>query len=484
MRFDRNEGQVCLLLAAVLSAGMTGCVGPEGDPGAPGEVGPRGEDGIDGEPGDDGEDGDDGIDGDDGDMGPPGDDGDDGEMGPPGDDGRDGANGRSPLLRLLDTRLTGWLPENRDALNALLRDYGASSEGFDASARPVAVFDWDNTMIRNDIGDATMFWMIANDKILQPPSYDWSVTNAFLSQAALDALNAACDALAAPGEPLPTSANAACADEIYNIYVNNRTAGGTAAFAQPITSTINQQYAWVAQLQSGYRPEEAREMAANAMWENLGAEIGATQTIGTTQNVTAWIRFYDEMRDLVGALQDNGFDVWVLTASPQYVVEVAAEEVGIRRDRVIGIRNVLARGELTYDFQGCGDVADGEDTLITFDRGKRCWINKDIYREPAERQMEVNSPERRPVFVAGDSDTDIAMLKDATVLKLVIVRNKIQTMCNALANYADSWYLQPQFINPAACVTTFDCDGRTDHDGNPIVDEVGVAIADQTQICI
>jgi hypothetical protein len=147
MRFDRNEGKVCLLLAAVLSAGMTGCVGPEGDAGAPGEMGPPGVDGIDGEPG---EDGDDGINGDDGEMGPPGEDGGDGDVGPPGDDGRDGANGRSPLLRLLDSRLTGWLPENRDALNALLRDYGASSEGFDPSSRPVAVFDWDNTMIRND----------------------------------------------------------------------------------------------------------------------------------------------------------------------------------------------------------------------------------------------------------------------------------------------------------------------------------------------
>ena len=34
--------------------------------------------------------------------------------------------------------------------------------------------------------------------------------------------------------------------------------------------------------------------------------------------------------------------------------------------------------------------------------------------------MAVNEAGQRPVFVAGDSDTDIAMMKDATALKLAI----------------------------------------------------------------
>src|SRR6476469_2573661 len=33
---------------------------------------------------------------------------------------------------------------------------------------PVAAFDWYNTVIKNDVGDATVFWMLKHDLILKP----------------------------------------------------------------------------------------------------------------------------------------------------------------------------------------------------------------------------------------------------------------------------------------------------------------------------
>ena len=38
---------------------------------------------------------------------------------------------------------------------------------------------------------------------------------------------------------------------------------------------------------------------------------------------------------------------------------------------------------IAANFLGCGNVADGNKTLITYDQGKRCWINKVIFKEPA-----------------------------------------------------------------------------------------------------
>jgi phosphoserine phosphatase len=45
-----------------------------------------------------------------------------------------------------------------------------------------------------------------------------------------------------------------------------------------------------------------------------------------------------QMRDLVGTLQANGFDVRIISASAEPIVRVWAADVGIPADRVMGVR--------------------------------------------------------------------------------------------------------------------------------------------------
>jgi hypothetical protein len=79
--------------------------------------------------------------------------------------------------------------------------------------------------------------------------------------------------------------------------------------------------------------------------------------------------------------------------------------------------------------------------------------------------------------VAGDSDTDIAMLKDALDLKLVLNRNKLQAMCNAYANHGGTWIMEPMFIKPRAKLQSgYDCPNGKDHNGEQLVDEAGQPI--------
>lgn len=193
--------------------------------------------------------------------------------------------------------------------------------------------------------------------------------------------------------------------------------------------------------------------------------------------MNGYARIYSQIDDLIGVMKDNGFDVWVLTASPQHVVEGIVHHVGIDQDHAIGIRSVVANGKLTTDLQDCGGAP--KNSLITFDEGKRCWINKVIWGETdAAKQLASNIPSRRPTFVAGDSDTDIGMLKDATALKLVINRGKTQTVCNAYASLEKKdgrWFVQPMFIAPNAQKADFDCTGaKIPGTMNPIVDEAGM----------
>jgi haloacid dehalogenase-like hydrolase len=185
------------------------------------------------------------------------------------------------------------------------------------------------------------------------------------------------------------------------------------------------------------------------------------------------------MRDLVGALAAAGFDVWIVSASPQHVTEVVAAEVGIAPDHVVGIRNEVGPGgRLGEHLESCG-VAPA-DSVVTYDRGKRCFINQVIFHAPAAEALSKADPRRRQVFAAGDSDTDVAFVQDATDLKLVIDRNRVALMCNAHSNAGRRWLVQPMFFDPLPpraepypCATTQDADGRPllDEDGKPMPDQ-------------
>ncbi|GAA3260010.1 haloacid dehalogenase-like hydrolase [Streptomyces lavendulae] len=376
---------------------------------------------------------------------------------------RPGAHCTTPKLA------AGWYGDNQARLQQLIDQYGSCNPYRPSREKPVAVFDWDNTVVKNDVGDATMFWLLRNGKIRQPAGGDWTTTSRYLTPAAAQALATACGPLARPGAPLPTGtpAGAPCADELNAVYGTAATRTGAAAFAGWDHRTIEPAYAWLPQLTQGWTASEVRGFAAAARTENLAAPVGTKQQVGTT-TATGWVRYYDQQRDLIKSLQKAGFDVWISSASPQPVVEVWAQGVGVKADHVIGIRNTTRNGRLTAHLQGCGSVKDGADTMITYIDGKRCWINKEVFgvRGPAAEKVQPAS--RRQVFAAGDSDTDISFLRDATALRLVVNRNKNELMCRAYDNSDGKWIVNPMFIEPKKQKTSpYPCSttGYTDHDG-------------------
>jgi hypothetical protein len=100
----------------------------------------------------------------------------------------------------------------------------------------VAIFDWDNTVVKNDIGYGTNFWMLRNDKVLQPANKDWKSTNRYLTDAAAKALAVACGADTPAGQPLKTSSNTECADEILAI-LEDKTRSGEPALRASMPAT-------------------------------------------------------------------------------------------------------------------------------------------------------------------------------------------------------------------------------------------------------
>jgi phosphoserine phosphatase len=376
-----------------------------------------------------------------------------------------------------------WYGANRETLTAWLDSAGCASPGFDRHAPPVALFDWDNTVSKNDVGDAITFYVVAHDQVRQPPDRDWKRTSRYLTDAAASALAAACGAEVAPGRPLPTSQNLACADEILSVYIDSKTRAGAAAFAGWNRRRMEPAYAWTAQLLAGHTHLEVSLMTLAAVLPQLTAPQGTTQVVGT-RTVNGWIRLYDQSRDLIRAAQSRGYDVWVITASPQDVVGALAPLVGISPAHVIGIRSLTdAAGHLTYAFEGCGPVPAGDSSMISYIEGKRCWVNKVVYGDRTASAIARRPADARQVFAAGDSDTDIEFVRDARY-KLVLNRAKSELMCFAYHNEADSWRVNPMFIEPRAPrATPFACSTTAcvaaDGTPGPCRDEAGLVIPDQ-----
>ncbi|MFG1785413.1 haloacid dehalogenase-like hydrolase [Rhodococcus oryzae] len=363
-----------------------------------------------------------------------------------GGDGAAAAASDTSSCAALDTGLE-WFGENRQQLDRMIAEKGTCGvDGDAAKGAPLALFDWDNTVVKNDIGSATAYWMIKNDKILQPEGADWATTSRFLTPDAIAALGAACGTEVAPGGPLPTSSDLDCADEIVAV-LDDETTSGKPAFAGYDHRRTKPAYAWAVQLMGGHTVDEVTEYARAARTENLAAPEGAEQTVGTTE-VDGYVRYYPQIADLVKVLRTNGFDVRIISASAEPVVRVWSEELGLMPERAMGVRPVVENGVLTRHLEGCGGVADGEDSVIPYIDGKRCQVNEVVFGVNGPAAFDQLPADRRQVFAAGDSVTDVTFLGDATGARLVINRNNAELMCNAYDNSDERWLVNPMFLDP------------------------------------
>jgi HAD superfamily phosphoserine phosphatase-like hydrolase len=128
------------------------------------------------------------------------------------------------------------------------------------------------------------------------------------------------------------------------------------------------------------------------------------------------LHFRPELRDLIAALQRWGWDVWVVSASAEPVVQTIAQFYGIPADRVIGLKLSVASDGL---------VLPHVSGPFTYREGKVKAIDKYIGV--------------RPTFAAGDTDTDIEMLQSAEHV-LLMDRGNDEAQAEAKAG---GWWVQP-----------------------------------------
>jgi phosphoserine phosphatase len=276
-----------------------------------------------------------------------------------------------------------WAPGNLKRMVDLIQTFGKGFDpSYDENNKPLAVFDNDNTLIKDDIGDSTTAYMINNNKIKalmnsngvfdlgiteEEDEEYWQVYDPSLSDQAVIYLGRNC-VLVSDDNIILTNGNTAtrqqlrqarerfnninpvpaedlrddiatiarannCGLAIWNVYYNGNALNNTgevfSAFGNnnflSKSPTMNAGYAFTVRLQQGYTREEIKEFASEAFAKG-GNFVADTDLV----NPGYQVQLYENSINIIYVLKKYGFDVWVSSASSQPVVEVIVDALNDR----------------------------------------------------------------------------------------------------------------------------------------------------------
>lgn len=220
----------------------------------------------------------------------------------------------------------GWSAE----VGALVDDLvEAHPKGPSNGRRPAVVFDFDQTMILGDLGFAAVAYQVRHLRY----GFDPAVAGtAFPPEVAR---------LFATVEPAPSlpPARSALEAAVLSRYDTIRSTQG-----------VDAALSWLAAGLEGLTVEEARQLGRDVLAAGQAEPVCSRTWTGPDGTPTTWpsgIRVREPVRWMVDRLDAAGFEVWIVSASPEPLVEGAAEVYGIPPERVVGVRSAEAGGRLT-----------------------------------------------------------------------------------------------------------------------------------------
>lgn len=293
-----------------------------------------------------------------------------------------------------------WSDDNREALEACLARQHRSAK--------IAVFDWDNTCIRGDVADS-VFHQLALDlafKFDAPGFWDW-IGEVSLESRVRAAYDLYCgDQRAANRHHLRFRLEQLRARQIG---IEDDTAA----------------WAWDSGAFIGWSSHEVRSLAREVIERELERPIEQERLTleGEEPIDIAWgLRTRTEMRDLVGVLRESGWEVWVISGTPQWVVEAFAEMYRVAPERVIGMQREIVDRKIALTVAPPVSYGDGK---------------LGAYQARVSR----SDP---PLLVAGDSLGDWKLLESAEELRLLIepIKTPLRDFALWRQSLGEQWFFQ------------------------------------------
>lgn len=317
-----------------------------------------------------------------------------------------------------------------------------------------AVFDFDKTTIAHDISNAVMIYQIEHlrfgDAVQCAFSNGIPAMKECLDVVDISSAEMGLDLKKEYLQMQEMMKRGMTLEQIHqtDVYLDYRARFISFLDALNQTFPVEVWYAWMPGLLGGMTQEEAKEVVRDALYEHYGKEKLRVEEWRSPDGrwggkVERGVYLADEMRNLYRALAENGIDAYVCSASLEPIVETFACDsvvgLGLSPDRVFGLRFVA-----------------GDTVAVCFDKNypQSMFAGKvDCIRQCIAPQYDG----RDPVLVGGDSNGDVAMLKDFAGMKrglIIDVGRNPESAIGQLATQARNegsqgrYLLQPSFAKP------------------------------------
>lgn len=326
-------------------------------------------------------------------------------------------------------------------LTKLIKENGNTSSSYDKNKKPYAVFDWDNTTVINDIGEATFTYQIENLAFkMTPEEFDQAVRTNIPSDDFVE------DFHNKDGEPVNIDKIAADLLSDYTVIYNSYKGMQGDKSLEEVKKTDEYQdfaaklrylyeaigdtfssdisYPWVTYLYAGMTSEEVQALSEKSIdqalqdkltsetWESPAGLKGESGQITVT--FKRGVRSVKEMQNLYKTLMANGIDVYICSAS--YIDVIIPYASNSKYGYNIPKENVTAM-RLKKDDKGVIQPEYDTNYAQTQGEGKT---------ETIKKLIAVNHDNQEPILIAGDSNGDYAMLKDFPKLQMGIIFNLLR----------------------------------------------------------
>ena len=306
-------------------------------------------------------------------------------------------------------------------INKLIGKHGIDSSDYDPNMKPFAVFDWDNTSIIGDVEEATFYYLVTELRFKIDPDELYDIIRKNVDKSDFREPYKNLD-----GNPVNIENLSADIYDVYKkLYGTSDRLGGdvpfeiireTNTYKEFVTKMIfryqaadfdieaRDPYCWMTFLLTHYTEDEIYDLCNEAFAyikeQKPRREIFKSPDIESQAGrieTSYFVGMGDvpEMVNLFESLEENGIDVYVVSASSQDIVRAfaTANSYEFEKEKVLGLR-------LAKDKEGKIIPKLDKSYPLTQKEGKSQTIRKLIQ----------NANNYGPILVGGDSDGDYDML--------------------------------------------------------------------------
>lgn len=250
-----------------------------------------------------------------------------------------------------------------------------------AGPKGLAAFDFDNTLVHGDHGENCMYYLAFQGMIAANQDWFWEhISHSAVDTRKIDKLKNDLEELDVYEDQLRLVEWVDDLIDIYQIIYND--------------AGIEEAYRWTKALFAGLSEKELRDISRYVFEDQLRQAV-TTLALPSGREIPTGLRIVSEMKNLIVKLVEKGWNVCIVTASPESLIQEVIKEWNLEEKKVRGMRLRSDNGILLPD------VIEP----MTYGRGKV---------EALYELIDENGDETLPFRLAGgDSFTDLELMLEA-----------------------------------------------------------------------